>query len=889
MERVVQADGLKDGRLRAGGPYQQKNDETEEPQTTIFSKVAAVCAAAYNERIMFRPAMGVFLAAAGLSAAEIVLPAPDMERGQVVTALYRTNGLATGKGTLEIRWTDVLSRTVEERALPVVLTDENEIRFPLDLRRAVAMRNTLAAHFTFEGANRKGQPDRRDEHAQAAFIARPPDRDWRDYRIIMWQDYPASAWKTLESLGINAGQYVGRNEPPAPFLAGEDLQWYAENIATDFYSAYHRYYPDRRVNWKYYEAKELYKQDPSSKEAFKRHPSFSDPAWIGMIHDRLVSVARKHSPYRPVFYDLGDESGIADLSAFWDFDFSDQSLAQMRLWLRERYGTLAALNRQWGTQFSSWDLVTPETTAEAMKRTDGNFSSWADHKEWMDISYARALEMGVDAVHSVDPKAFVGIAGAQMPGWGGYDYARLTRAVNFFEPYDIGNNIEIIRSVAPETPVVTTAFARGAWEKHRVWYELLHGNRGLIIWDDKHEFVNPDGTPGPRGLEAGPYYNEIRRGIGALLINSRREAGPIAIHYSQASFRTDWMLRNQPKGDAWAGRTASTERMDSDFLRLRESYCRLVEDLGLQYRFVSYSQLEDSALARGGYRILILPDSLALSRAETSAIRDFLLSGGTVITSGDPGIFDEHSRRLAAPQLRDVSARMIRIPGDVLNYHRERLLGKEGPVLEAARKVFQDAGVRPVFRVADDQGQPVVGVETHVFRNGGAAIVGLLSNPQLRVDELGPPEFKSNERFEKPRLLRLVLPEEAYVYDIRKGEPVGKSKQVEFTLDPYEPALYAVLPAAVADLRVAVPREAPRGTIAGIGFALDSPAAVSVFHVEVADPSGTVTRYSGNFFGTEGRGGTAIPFALNDGPGKWEIRVRDVLTGKAARAGIELR
>jgi hypothetical protein len=383
-------------------------------------------------------------------AAEIVLPAPDMERDQAVTAMYRTGGLVTGKGTLALLWSDALGRVVEDRTIPVVLSDENEIRFALDMRRAVAMENTISAHFTLEGVNRKGEPDRRDERAQTSFIARPPDRDWRDYRIIMWQDYPADQWKTLKSMGINAGQYVGRNQPPPDFLAGSDLQWYAENIATDFYSEYHRFFADRPVNWKFIEAKELYKKDPSSKEAFKRHPSLSDPAWLAKVRDRLISVARKHSPYRPIFYDLGDESGIANLAAAWDFDFSDQSLAEMRVWLKQRYGTLAALNHQWDTRFASWDVVTPETTAEAMRRADGNFSSWADHKEWMDISYARALQMGADAIHSVDPKAFVGICGGQMPGWGGYDYARLTKAINFFEPYDIGNNIEIIRSLAPE-------------------------------------------------------------------------------------------------------------------------------------------------------------------------------------------------------------------------------------------------------------------------------------------------------------------------------------------------------------------------------------------------------------------------------------------------------
>src|SRR5208337_413919 len=228
----------------------------------------------------------------------------------------------------------------------------------------------------------------------------------------------------------------------------------------------------------------------SSKEALKRHPSFSDPAWWRLIHDRLVEAARAQSPYRPLFYDLADESGIADLAAFWDFDFSDQSLSEMRTWLKERYGTLAALNRQWGTSFETWDVVTPETTREAMKHTDDNFSSWADQKEWMDVSYARALKMGVDAIRSVDADAYVAIAGGQMPGWGGYDYYRLSQVLGAIEPYDIGSNIEMIRSFNPGIAIVTTAFARGLWEKHRIWYEVFHGARGNLIWDEKYECVS---------------------------------------------------------------------------------------------------------------------------------------------------------------------------------------------------------------------------------------------------------------------------------------------------------------------------------------------------------------------------------------------------------------
>ncbi len=280
--------------------------------------------------------------------AELTLPSRSLDHDREIPVTYRTNSLATGSGTLALRWTDTYGRVVEERKIAVTLTDENEFTFPLDLRRCAAMKNELKAHFSFEGKNRKGEPDRREEDAAAEFIARPPDAQWRDYTIIMWQHRNAQQVAALKKIGIQGGQWVGRNKSLPEFLLNNDVRWYAENIATDFYSEYHRYFPDRRVNWKFTETRELYKKDRTSLEPLKRHPSLSDPNWLQKIHDWLVESARFYAPYRPIFYSLGDESGIADLAAFWDFDFSDESLQAMRVWLRQRYGTLEALNRQRG-------------------------------------------------------------------------------------------------------------------------------------------------------------------------------------------------------------------------------------------------------------------------------------------------------------------------------------------------------------------------------------------------------------------------------------------------------------------------------------------------------------------------------------------------------------
>ncbi len=328
-----------------------------------------------------------------------------------------------------------------------------------------------------DGKNLKG-PDRREEDAKTTFVARPPEPKWNDYEIIMWQQYPANLQPGLQKLGITGGQFSGRSEIPPEFFVSNNMRWYAENIGTDFYSEYHRYRPDRIQNWSYLQAKELWKKDPTNKEALKRSPSLWDPVWRARIHDRLVASAKRFSPYRPIFYSLADESGIADLAAFSDFDFSDQSLVPMRRWLQKRYGTLDALNHEWETTFPAWDAVIPPTTHEAMERKGDNFAAWADFKEWMDFSFEDALRMGREAIEEVDPRAYVSIGGGQRPGWGGYDYARITKALTAIEPYDIGTNVEIIRSLNPDMPMLSTGFAKGPWEQQRVWRELFHGHRG---------------------------------------------------------------------------------------------------------------------------------------------------------------------------------------------------------------------------------------------------------------------------------------------------------------------------------------------------------------------------------------------------------------------------
>src|ERR1700687_638738 len=110
-------------------------------------------------------------------AGDLVFPAV-VERAGEVSGVYRLNYRTSGKGELAIRWIDVYGRVIEDRKIPLDLNDETEIGFTLDARRAVAMKNTLAAHLTLDGVNKRGAADHRDETAGVTFVARPPDASW---------------------------------------------------------------------------------------------------------------------------------------------------------------------------------------------------------------------------------------------------------------------------------------------------------------------------------------------------------------------------------------------------------------------------------------------------------------------------------------------------------------------------------------------------------------------------------------------------------------------------------------------------------------------------------------------------------------------------------------
>jgi hypothetical protein len=232
---------------------------------------------------------------------QLVLP-QAVERKQPIGLVYRLEQPATGSGFLDVDWSDVDGRLVERRRIPFELADAPQVEFSLDARRAVTMKNQLTVDLTLDGVDPSGNKFHRENRETGSFIASPPDVPWWDYQIIMWQVQDRAGYAALKRLGITAGMLpinqASHNFVPKWIepLLDADLRFYLENIATDFYSSYHKWSGDRPVNWRFLETRTRYRENPLDPRALMREPSLSDRVWLEEVSDRLIRNVRGLQP-----------------------------------------------------------------------------------------------------------------------------------------------------------------------------------------------------------------------------------------------------------------------------------------------------------------------------------------------------------------------------------------------------------------------------------------------------------------------------------------------------------------------------------------------------------------------------------------------------------------
>ena len=268
-----------------------------------------------------------------------------------------------------------------------------------------------------------------------------------------------------------------------------------------------------------------------------------------------------------------------------------------------------------------------------------------------------------------------------------------------------------------------------------------------------------------------------------------------------------------------------SSRNFADLMKRRQAWIKELEKRGVQFRLLATPQIESGALDK--MRVLILPYSIALSDKEAREIERFLDRGGVVYADEQTGRMDEHCR-----------------------WRRE-------PLWVAGRKgiVHSGPGDVGVSRAFDVGGDSLVTVRDF----GQSRLVGLLPQKETSVP----------------------LPAmQGVIYDFLRG---GIAAQ-QLAAGPDRPVLLVARRARIAHLEISDALEIRLTDETG------QPVDRSVVRCEVFDPAQRLVRfYSSNATVVDGRAKFLIPFALSDAPGRWRVRVRDVISGLKAERAVEYR
>jgi hypothetical protein len=676
-------------------------------------------------------------------------------------------------------------------------------------------------------------------------LAQAPPRGWDTYQIIMWSTGTPrnfTQWvERLRDIGFTAEECSsGCNA--SPFLSNQ-FGFYVENLVPEL-----GFLNTRKP---IYDADFQGYTSTRDKQYLVRKPCLNDPAFWDSAKARVQNLVWPYVGQQPLLYDLRDELSIGSYASPMDYCFGPHTLREFREWLRSSYGSLEALNQEWETEFTSWDDVVPMTTYEVKDRERDelasgkpeNYAPWADHRAFMDLTFSGALDRFRGFIRELDSVTPVGIEGTQMPSaWGGYDLWRMSQVIDWVEAYDITGSREIWRSfLPPSTPILSTVFGSDFPHiRQRLWWLLLHGDRGAIVWDDDaSRSIQKDAEGLPvtdRGWGLAEVFSELKSAAPSIL-GLRRLEPPIAIHYSQASIRAHWMFDSREDKNTWPRRFSSYEATHSRLARVRDSFMRLVEDLGLQYNFVSYQQIENDELLRAGYKVLLLPESVAMSEQECRQIEAFVRAGGTLIADNMTATMDEHCRRLSQGQLDELfgirrksvgwsakaqaegfepdlemvsgkaqltangvpiiienragDGRTVYLNLGLHDYGKYRLTPPRGDTLrELFARLLKDSGVEAPIRVLNvDDDSPVPCLEVWRYAGDDGQYIALMRNPEFDAASLKQVGYPDNAEIEKRVRIRVLFDREIRVSDVRTGDAFGPVTQIETDLEPWSPVI----------------------------------------------------------------------------------------------------
>ncbi|MHC4712200.1 MAG: beta-galactosidase trimerization domain-containing protein [Planctomycetota bacterium] len=878
--------------------------------------------------------------------AELSIPQDVYKRGETLGAVVKAGGNLEG---LSVRFTvaDELDRVLADKRTPAA----EEVPFDCDLSNylgdyAFVAAELVGAAHALDQKRAKGVLVVQSERRPKEFVAnvsfgggRPFLRNRRGQLVRAAGARPGFVWGGAVNTGLNIpkgsfGIYWYHRGPDPSDEEGIDKLIAEYEETGDFGSL------------KYNVKKELYKRT-EDKKFLERTPCLDDAEFMKGLREIVRGAAGAKAKYNFDYYFVGDEGSLTSYTDAVDFCWGPHTLAAFRKWLFAEYGGLDALNREWKTDFKEWNDVVPLTTKEA---TDsGKFTPWADHRTYMEITFANAYQWVRDAVIEGDPDGHIAVSGTQVTkSHNGCDWYRLDQIIDDFLSYGGGNQWDLHRSFAKPGSMIgywTGYGSSGIAVQNSIWTAAVHNVLfPNIFW--MYSYLDPDFTYSKSARDMGVAFKELKfEGVARLFMEAERLQDGIAVHYSMPSMHAATITGNEPAGRNFSG--------------ARDGWVRMIKDLGMQFDFVAYEQVEQGGLSSGDYGVFVMPFSMALSAEEADAIVKFAEEGGAVIADAAAGVMTERcswreegllneffgiastpssardytvgetgdvvrtrkgqSWRINEADLADLTvvekdlkfttgtplAMVGGVPVAVVrqvgkgwaiylnvafdDYSRQRRRGFGGGAHRCLmRSILTKLGVRPEVEIVGADNKPLEQAIVARYRIGDSTVLAVVK------ENVGVEGTDGVTYYEDSDLGRLAmqeitvrLPRAAYVTDVRTGEKLGYTEAVRTSITVGGAKVLA-LSTADNSLEISGPETAARGEQPVFAIRSQVPTK-RVVRCHFFAPDGSfVPHYATNIVVTGGEGSVVLPTALNDRPGDWVLKAIDLLTGAAAEGEIAL-
>ena len=631
----------------------------------------------------------------------------------------------------------------------------------------------------------------------------------------------------------------------------------------------------------------------------------NDPQFKAVLESDHVSEKIKDFATRYIFQ-LGDEMSMTFHQATFDVCMCHYCMADFRNILKKKYKTLARLNSVWDCKFKTWDEVLPLTFQEAMFKD--NRAGFVEHRLYMDEVFRRTLNGYRTRLRKKFPNSLVGPTGVNGFPWpyGGnfnfysmkdFDCSSFYRDTRLPVSFNRDRLVMRFRGYSTTEPETVYSF----------WEGLALGERGNNNWCGP-TYLLPDLRFSPVRSYYSKLLWELRSGAGDLLYHSRKITDTAAILHSQTSLIINF-----------------TKQRKTEFYAKEKNFARMLEDMGVPYRFIAPQQLNEL----DKFKVLILPESSAISDSDAAKIAEFVKKGGLLIADVEPGTFDGAGNKRKTPVLDKVfginsastSLRKIKTSSFKKLQITHAGRGVKAVTAKSSGSAKLAFGKAPLFlenhfgkgrtlllNFVCDYTEDRFSASAREFLSKIEkfmrlpAVPGRTTAPRpvlhgAFADGLNRyfvllPEIRNKEKFDNRFTAPFVLAEAAHLYDVRRGKYLGKGTKFTVQLNAGNGTMLAALPYKVNSVAVKAPAQIKRGST----FTLEAEVKTSgktgahVLLLTCTDPQGKdVAVYRQIVKTSAGKHRFTVPAAFNDLPGVWQFTVKDAASGVKAKAAVKFK